>query len=210
SGYRRRPVPPSTSRPIRDRVCVAGPVRADGRRGRRAVVGTEGSRSARPSRMLCGRSVSGSGRSNRVPLTGTARWTSRARPARVGDRSRATAAKPRLAVRQPNAAWGAPGEDRAVRQSRRRQGADPRGPARPHGGQVSTSTVLNRPVAPRVADAPVSTGPDPLQVLDPPTVPLVDGGRVGYANFDYAASAPCLRAASEAVNEILPRYTAVH
>lgn len=50
----------------------------------------------------------------------------------------------------------------------------------------------------------------PLDVIDAPEVPLVDGGRVRYANFDYAASAPCVRAAADAVAELLPRYTAVH
>ena len=49
-----------------------------------------------------------------------------------------------------------------------------------------------------------------LDVLDPPPVPLADGRPVRYANFDHAASAPCVRAAADAVAELLPRYTAVH
>jgi selenocysteine lyase/cysteine desulfurase len=42
------------------------------------------------------------------------------------------------------------------------------------------------------------------------TVPLVDGRRVPYANLDHAASAPCLDAVADAVNELLPWYASVH
>ena len=35
-------------------------------------------------------------------------------------------------------------------------------------------------------------------------VPLVDGRKVRYANLDYAATAPCARAAADAVAELLP------
>jgi selenocysteine lyase/cysteine desulfurase len=41
-------------------------------------------------------------------------------------------------------------------------------------------------------------------------VTLADGRRVPYANLDYAASAPCLRVASDAVSELLPYYASVH
>ncbi|SDC29254.1 aminotransferase class V-fold PLP-dependent enzyme [Actinokineospora iranica] len=41
-------------------------------------------------------------------------------------------------------------------------------------------------------------------------VPLVDGRRVGYANLDHAASAPCLEAVRDAVDELLPWYASVH
>jgi hypothetical protein len=41
-------------------------------------------------------------------------------------------------------------------------------------------------------------------------VPLVTGGRVRYANLDYAASAPALRAVAEQVAELLPLYSSVH
>ncbi|SFQ31884.1 Selenocysteine lyase/Cysteine desulfurase [Amycolatopsis arida] len=41
-------------------------------------------------------------------------------------------------------------------------------------------------------------------------VPLVTGGRIGYANLDHAASAPCLAAARAAVDEFLPWYASVH
>jgi len=42
------------------------------------------------------------------------------------------------------------------------------------------------------------------------TVPLVDGRRVAYANLDHAASAPCLDAVRDAVDELLPWYASVH
>lgn len=41
-------------------------------------------------------------------------------------------------------------------------------------------------------------------------VPLVDGRRVPYANLDHAASAPCLEAVRDAVNELIPWYASVH
>ncbi|MEV2274941.1 aminotransferase class V-fold PLP-dependent enzyme [Nocardiopsis sp. NPDC049922] len=41
-------------------------------------------------------------------------------------------------------------------------------------------------------------------------VPLVTGGRVDYANFDYAASAPCLTSVAEALSDALPHYASVH
>ena len=41
-------------------------------------------------------------------------------------------------------------------------------------------------------------------------VPLVTGQWVPYANLDNAASAPCLNAARDAVNELLPYYASVH
>ncbi len=42
------------------------------------------------------------------------------------------------------------------------------------------------------------------------TVPLVTGERVGYANLDHAASAPCLEQVRAAVDELLPWYASVH
>lgn len=60
---------------------------------------------------------------------------------------------------------------------------------------------------------PVS-GPDsgalPAVVGAGLTVPLVDGRRVPYANLDHAASAPCLEAVRDAVDELLPWYASVH
>jgi selenocysteine lyase/cysteine desulfurase len=41
-------------------------------------------------------------------------------------------------------------------------------------------------------------------------VPVTGGGLVPYANFDYAASAPCLAAVQNAVAEALPFYSNVH
>ncbi|HET9139361.1 aminotransferase class V-fold PLP-dependent enzyme, partial [Actinophytocola sp.] len=41
-------------------------------------------------------------------------------------------------------------------------------------------------------------------------VPLVDGSRREYANLDHAASAPCLAAVRDAVDELLPWYASVH
>jgi selenocysteine lyase/cysteine desulfurase len=42
------------------------------------------------------------------------------------------------------------------------------------------------------------------------SVPLVDGGERRYVNLDYAASAPCLAAVKDAVDELLPWYSSVH
>lgn len=41
-------------------------------------------------------------------------------------------------------------------------------------------------------------------------VPLVTGESIGYANLDHAASAPCLGAVRDAVDEFLPWYASVH
>ena len=41
-------------------------------------------------------------------------------------------------------------------------------------------------------------------------VPLVTGGRARYANLDYAASTPALRAVADQVTELLPLYSSVH
>jgi selenocysteine lyase/cysteine desulfurase len=41
-------------------------------------------------------------------------------------------------------------------------------------------------------------------------VPLVTGGSVRYANLDYAASAPALRAVADRVTQLLPLYSSVH
>jgi len=41
-------------------------------------------------------------------------------------------------------------------------------------------------------------------------VPLVTGGRVTYANFDYAASTPSLTPVKAAVDALLPWYSSVH
>jgi selenocysteine lyase/cysteine desulfurase len=41
-------------------------------------------------------------------------------------------------------------------------------------------------------------------------VTLPDGRTVDYANLDYAATAPCLAAVADAVNELLPWHASVH
>jgi selenocysteine lyase/cysteine desulfurase len=41
-------------------------------------------------------------------------------------------------------------------------------------------------------------------------VPLADGGIAPFANFDHAATAPCLTAVANAVNEFLPWYASTH
>ncbi|MGC0362034.1 selenocysteine lyase/cysteine desulfurase [Rhodococcus sp. 27YEA15] len=41
-------------------------------------------------------------------------------------------------------------------------------------------------------------------------VPLVQGGELPYANFDYAASAPALSQVTDRIAELLPTYASVH
>ena len=69
------------------------------------------------------------------------------------------------------------------------------------------------PVA-AAADAVIAAA-DPIGPLDAVvgaglTVPLVSGGVARYANLDYAASAPALRAVADRVAELLPLYASVH
>jgi selenocysteine lyase/cysteine desulfurase len=53
--------------------------------------------------------------------------------------------------------------------------------------------------------------PDALRVLGSDVhVATTTGEKVAYANLDYAATAPCLRAAADAVAELLPSYASVH
>ncbi len=42
------------------------------------------------------------------------------------------------------------------------------------------------------------------------SVPVAGGRTVTYANLDYAASAPCLEAVRDAIDEALPYYSSVH
>src|SRR5256886_15755930 len=63
------------------------------------------------------------------------------------------------------------------------------------------------PVDPRRAEVDPAL---PAVVSARLTVPLVDGSWVPYANLDHAASAPCLDAVQDAVNELLPWYASVH
>ncbi|MBO2445970.1 aminotransferase class V-fold PLP-dependent enzyme [Actinomadura barringtoniae] len=73
----------------------------------------------------------------------------------------------------------------------------------------TTATAV--PVA-RVTTAPpvTSAAVEPQVVGAGALVPLDDGGSVSYANFDYAASAPCLEAVQEAITRALPYYSSVH
>jgi selenocysteine lyase/cysteine desulfurase len=57
-------------------------------------------------------------------------------------------------------------------------------------------------------EAPLSELPEVVGVRL--RVPLVTGGDAPYANLDHAASAPCLRAVRDAVDELLPYYASVH
>jgi selenocysteine lyase/cysteine desulfurase len=62
-------------------------------------------------------------------------------------------------------------------------------------------SILARPV-PDVAT--------PAVLGDDLPVTLADGRTVAHANLDYAATAPCLAAAANAVTELLPWYASVH
>jgi selenocysteine lyase/cysteine desulfurase len=63
--------------------------------------------------------------------------------------------------------------------------------------------AVTRPEGVRVRPLPRVIGADV-------PVPVRDGRHVPYANFDYAASAPCLEAVHEAVTRALPYYSSVH
>jgi len=67
-------------------------------------------------------------------------------------------------------------------------------------------------IVPLLATCPPSTvEPGPLALLGAGVeVPTDRGVAVPYANFDVAASAPCARAAADAVNALLPYYASVH
>jgi selenocysteine lyase/cysteine desulfurase len=69
--------------------------------------------------------------------------------------------------------------------------------------------TLAIPHARAAVEAPASTTV-PSVAGSALTVPLVDGRQVQYANLDHAASAPCLDAVQDAVNELLPWYASVH
>jgi selenocysteine lyase/cysteine desulfurase len=66
------------------------------------------------------------------------------------------------------------------------------------------------PLAPALdAAAPAPLGRADLVGVDRP-VPLLNGRRVPYVNLDNAASTPPLRSVTEAIDEFLPYYSAVH
>ncbi|MCM0678203.1 aminotransferase class V-fold PLP-dependent enzyme, partial [Micromonospora phytophila] len=52
--------------------------------------------------------------------------------------------------------------------------------------------------------------PHPTRTAPPPAGPLDVLGVPGQINLDYAATAPCARAAADAVAELLPWYASVH
>jgi selenocysteine lyase/cysteine desulfurase len=81
--------------------------------------------------------------------------------------------------------------------------ARPQPPARPQPG-----VRREQEPAARQEEAADRTGPAVLGDRLPVT--LADGRTVDYANLDYAATAPCLAAVAEAVNELLPWYASVH
>ncbi|MEW2353084.1 aminotransferase class V-fold PLP-dependent enzyme [Spirillospora sp. NPDC029432] len=85
-------------------------------------------------------------------------------------------------------------------------------------GTATLTTTRPAPVAASAA-APVrprrnadATAPRdlPRVIGADASVPLDGGGSVAYANFDYAASAPCLESVQEAVTRALPYYSSVH
>ncbi|MBB5155725.1 selenocysteine lyase/cysteine desulfurase [Saccharopolyspora phatthalungensis] len=113
--------------------------------------------------------------------------------------------KPRLAGRQPSNRGGVP----RVRTWPVVQGdpasADPLGGSdeAPEEGVVSSAVI----------EIPSQSNVEcriPAVVGGALEVPLVTGGRIGYANLDHAASAPCLESVQTAVNELLPWYASVH
>lgn len=65
-------------------------------------------------------------------------------------------------------------------------------------------------LAPQATAAAAATPVVPAVVGAQTQVPLVTGGRVTYANLDHGASAPCLAAVRDAVDELLPYYASVH
>src|SRR5690606_3070402 len=122
--------------------------------------------------------------------------------------------KPRLAGRQPSRPRrGAPGED-LVRHEVWRASAGSvaapgvRRPLRRHA--VSTLTIFDRPRAASVQRPQAPARPIPAVLGADLRVPVKGGALTGYANLDYAASAPCLEPVSAAVAAALPAYSSVH
>ena len=75
---------------------------------------------------------------------------------------------------------------------------------------LARSAVARSVPAQRDPAARVEPGRLPRVIGTDTVVPLNDGGSITYANFDYAASAPCLEAVHEAVTRALPYYSSVH
>src|SRR2546423_2033755 len=134
------------------------------------------------------------------------------------DKVMSASTKSRLAGRQPSCSRrGAPGETKAPARNLRdlapRTGAGqartPPGVPRTLEASVSATVLTPSPVS---TESPVLTATaGPLAVLGGDVEVATDRGHaVRYANFDIAASAPCLTAAADAVNQLLPYYASVH
>ncbi|MET7327374.1 aminotransferase class V-fold PLP-dependent enzyme [Nonomuraea sp. NPDC005650] len=77
---------------------------------------------------------------------------------------------------------------------------------------MSTLTIFSSaPARAAAEEAPaVTSRPIPAVLGADLEVPVKGGRLVGYANLDYAASAPCLEPVSAAVTAALPAYSSVH
>ncbi|SEG80330.1 Selenocysteine lyase/Cysteine desulfurase [Nonomuraea solani] len=77
---------------------------------------------------------------------------------------------------------------------------------------MSTLTIFNAIPALETTAAPAvaTSRPIPAVLGADLEVPVKGGRLVGYANLDYAASAPCLEPVSAAVAAALPAYSSVH
>ncbi|MEV0386378.1 aminotransferase class V-fold PLP-dependent enzyme [Nonomuraea sp. NPDC050643] len=76
---------------------------------------------------------------------------------------------------------------------------------------MSTLTIFNSaPAAETTSAVTPGTRPIPTVLGTDLEVPVKGGRLVGYANLDYAASAPCLEPVSAAVAAALPAYSSVH
>ncbi|MET8862233.1 aminotransferase class V-fold PLP-dependent enzyme [Nonomuraea sp. NPDC004580] len=76
---------------------------------------------------------------------------------------------------------------------------------------MSTLTIFSNARAAEETPAPATQArPIPAVLGADLEVPVKGGRLVGYANLDYAASAPCLEPVSAAVTAALPAYSSVH
>ncbi|MEV4076571.1 aminotransferase class V-fold PLP-dependent enzyme [Nonomuraea fuscirosea] len=75
---------------------------------------------------------------------------------------------------------------------------------------MSTLTIFSSARTPEAAAPSATSRPIPAVLGADLEVPVKGGRLVGYANLDYAASAPCLEPVSAAVTAALPAYSSVH
>ncbi|MEV0309007.1 selenocysteine lyase/cysteine desulfurase [Nonomuraea fuscirosea] len=75
---------------------------------------------------------------------------------------------------------------------------------------MSTLTIFSSARTPEAAAPSATNRPIPAVLGADLEVPVKGGRLVGYANLDYAASAPCLEPVSAAVTAALPAYSSVH